>query len=88
MCSLTVYPEKVTDEIREIIRSYIADSGLSQAEVARQIGIPPQNLNRALQERGMIAPVWQKILDHFDLKLVVVKKNQSAERPRQANELG
>ena len=76
-----IYSEEVTDEIREIIRKQIADSGLSQAEVARQIGIPPQNLNRALQERGLIAPVWQRILDHFDLKIVVVKKSQADKEP-------
>lgn len=73
----------MTDEIRAIIRERIAESGLSQAEVARRIGIPPQNLNRALQERGMVAPIWTKILDYFDLKIVVMKKSQSPESTSQ-----
>lgn len=83
MASRRYYPEEMTDEIRAIIRERIAESGLSQAEVARRIGIPPQNLNRALQERGMVAPIWTKILDYFDLKIVVMKKSQSPESTSQ-----
>lgn len=77
------YAEKVTDEIRELIRKHIAESGLSQAEVARRMGVQPQNLNRALQERGIIAPIWQRILDYFDLKVIVVRKSE-AESSRHA----
>lgn len=78
------YADAVTDEIRDIIRKHIAESGLSQAEVARQIGVPAQNLNRALQERGMIAPIWQRILDHFGLKIIVVNKSADAIQPNES----
>lgn len=68
------YPVGVTDEIRDLIRARIAAAGISQAETARQMGLEPQELNRALQGRGKIAPVWQTILDHFNLDLTVKDK--------------
>ncbi|WP_344983785.1 hypothetical protein [Deinococcus rubellus] len=60
----------MNDPIRAKIREKIAQTGVSQAEVARQMGLEPQELNRALQGRGKIAPVWLTILDHFKLELV------------------
>lgn len=68
----------MTDEIRQFIREQIASTGLSQAEAARQMGLTPQELNRALQDRGKIAPVWQTILDHFGLELTVKQKHEPA----------
>lgn len=38
------------------------------------MGLEPQELNRALQGRGRIAPVWIRILDHFNLELTVKVK--------------
>lgn len=70
------YPVGVNDEIRATIRAKIANLGISQAEAARQMGLEPQELNRALQSRGRIAPVWQKILDHFKLDLTVKPKEE------------
>lgn len=81
MSTVKLYPVEVTDEIREIIREHIAESGLSQAEIARQIGVSPQNLNRALKEQGMVAPIWQRILDFFDLKIIVVRKSKGTISP-------
>lgn len=68
------YPVGVNDEIRDSIRARIAAQGISQAEAARQMGLEPQELNRALQGRGKIAPVWQTILDHFKLDLTTKEK--------------
>lgn len=73
------YPVGVNDEIRARIRAEIAKQGVSQAEAARQMGLEPQELNRALQGRGKIAPVWQTILDHFGLELTVREKPGQSE---------
>lgn len=70
------YPVGVNDDIRTIIRTHIAKTGQSQAEVARSMGLEPQELNRALQGRGKIAPVWVTILDHFNLELTVRPKQE------------
>jgi len=67
----TTYPIGVNDAIRAVIRAHIEKTGLSQAEVARQMGLEPQELNRALQSRGKIPLVWVTILHHFKLKLTV-----------------
>lgn len=73
------YPIGVNDEIRATIRAEIAKLGVSQAEAARQMGLEPQELNRALQNRGKIAPVWQTILDKFNLELTVKPKAPDGE---------
>jgi transcriptional regulator with XRE-family HTH domain len=70
----TTYPVRVNDAIRAVIRAHIQKTGLSQAEVARQMGLEPQELNRALQNRGKIPPVWATILNHFKLKLTAEPK--------------
>lgn len=67
----------MNDSIRAIVRAEIAKTGLSQAEVARQMGLEPQELNRALRGRGKIAPVWARILDHFNFDLTVTAKAEN-----------
>ncbi|UQN10336.1 hypothetical protein [Deinococcus sp. QL22] len=67
----------MNDSIRAAIRTEIAKTGQSQAEVARQMGMEPQELSRALQKQGKIPPVWVKILDHFNLDLTVKAKEVS-----------
>ncbi|MBZ9712152.1 hypothetical protein [Deinococcus multiflagellatus] len=64
----------MNEDIRAAIRAKITAMGVSQAEAARQMGLEPQELNRALQSRGKIAPVWQTILDYFNLELTVKGK--------------
>ncbi|WP_291431839.1 helix-turn-helix transcriptional regulator [Deinococcus sp.] len=61
----------MTDEIRHLIRERIRQTGLSQADIARQMGLAPQELSRALRERGKIPPIWETILNHFHLQLTV-----------------
>lgn len=73
------YPVGVNDEIRAAVRARIASLGISQAEAARQMGLEPQELNRALQSRGRIPPVWQKILDHFKLDVTVKPKEEEGQ---------
>ncbi|WP_146202804.1 helix-turn-helix domain-containing protein [Deinococcus irradiatisoli] len=70
-----LYPVGVNDSIRAAVRAEIAKTGQSQAEVARQMGMEPQELSRALQRQGKIPPVWIKILDHFNLDLTVKPKD-------------
>lgn len=70
------YPDAVNDKIRAEVRAHIAKLGVSQAKAARQMGLEPQELNRALQGRGKIAPVWKTILDFFGLELTVRPKER------------
>lgn len=66
----------MNDDVREQIRRDIQTLGISQAEVARRMGMKPQELNRALRERGKLPQVWQTILDFFGYDVALKKKDR------------
>ncbi len=66
----------MNSRIRQLVRFSIQAEGLSQAEFARQIGMTPQELNRALQERGKPPAVWQRILGALNLELTALPKER------------
>lgn len=66
---------KVNDEIRKQVRDAIDQLPISQAEFARQIGIKPQVLNRALLHQGKIPEVWEQMFNGLNLELVLRPKD-------------
>lgn len=62
------------ESIQGAIFGKIRASGLTQSEIARQLGLKPQALGRALRNGGKIPPIWSRVLDYFDLELTVKKK--------------
>lgn len=68
----------VNDDIRRAIRIELAKQNMSQAELAEKMGMSRQYLNRVmLGQIGKIPKTWEKLLDEFDLELVVKSKNNS-----------
>lgn len=62
---------KVNDEIRARVQQAVKELPMSQAAFARQLGVSPKVLNRALRVQGEVPEVWQKILDGLGLELTV-----------------
>jgi ribosome-binding protein aMBF1 (putative translation factor) len=65
---------KVNDEIRRVIREAIDKLPVSQAEFARQIGVKPTVLNRALLHQGKTPEVWEAMFNGLGLELTVKPK--------------
>ena len=63
----------MNSEVREAVKAALGQKGMSQAELARRLGMERGNLNRLLQGKsGQVPEVWQKVLDELGLKLVAV----------------
>ncbi len=66
----------VNDHIRQAIRIELAKRNMKQAELAEKMGMSKQYLNRImLGQIGKIPKTWEKLLDEFDLELVVRQKD-------------
>lgn len=64
---------KVNDDIRRTVRKAIAELPISQAEVARKLGVKPQILNRALLHQGKVPEVWEGLFKLLGYELTLVK---------------
>lgn len=70
----------VNDEVRAALITALNERGISQAELARRIGVPRQNINRAIKgsdPQGKVPPIWERMLKEAGLKLVAVKDSES-----------
>lgn len=71
------YYLEVNDEIRAQFLAQMEAKNISQAELARQLGIPRQHVSRALKgdnPQGKMPPIWVKMLDALGLELTVKPK--------------
>ncbi|MFB9991199.1 helix-turn-helix domain-containing protein [Deinococcus oregonensis] len=76
---MTYYAE-VNEDVRAALLAALKEKGISQAELARRIGVPRQNINRAItgnDPQGKTPPLWERMLEEAGLKLVAIKKNNS-----------
>lgn len=73
---MTYYAE-VNEDVRAALLAALKDKGISQAELARRIGVPRQNISRAItgsDPQGKVSQIWQKMLAEAGLKIVAVKE--------------
>ena len=62
----------MTDDIRADLRAILARRRIKQTDLARELGTSRTYLSNLLNgQRGQLSPVWEKLLDHLDLDLVV-----------------
>lgn len=62
-------------EVREAVKTALERQGLSQAELARKVGMERGNVNRLISGKsGQVPEAWQKILDALELELVAIPK--------------
>jgi transcriptional regulator with XRE-family HTH domain len=67
----------MTSPIRKQIREAMINSQLSQAELARNIGVTKQYLNNYLIGKdGDVPKLWQKVFDELGLELVLKEKEK------------
>lgn len=67
--------KSMTDSIRRSVRIELAKRDYTQADLARQIGMKPQQLSSMMRGKVSKMPAnWQKVLDALDLELVAVPK--------------
>jgi len=70
----------VTDDVRAELRAILARRRIKQTDLARELDTSRTYLSNMLNgQRGQLSPVWQKLLDHLDLDLVLVPKSQRHE---------
>ena len=68
----------VNDHIRQAIRIELAKRNMKQTELAEKMGMSKQYLNRVmLGQIGKIPKTWEKLLEEFDLELVVRSKKDN-----------
>lgn len=66
---------KVNAKIRQQIYDYMKEKGVSQVDIAKQLGITPQSVSQVLRgDRSQIRSPLIAILDVLDLELVVQPK--------------
>lgn len=68
----------VNEDVRAALLAALKEKGISQAEFARRLGVPRQNVNRAIMgndPQGKTPPLWERMLEEADLKLIAVKKD-------------
>ncbi|MGI8747823.1 MAG: helix-turn-helix domain-containing protein [Deinococcus sp.] len=71
--------EGVNVRVREAVRQALESRQLSSKELARELGMEPQNLSRMLTgSSGRVPENWEKILDALDLELVACPRQPSA----------
>ena len=69
----------VNARIREAVRQAIESRQLTPKELARELGMEPQNLSRMLTgNSGRVPENWEKILDALDLELVACPRHPTA----------
>lgn len=62
----------VTDDLRAELRAILARRRIKQTDLAAELGMSRTHLNNLLNgQRGQLTPVWQKLLDHLELELVL-----------------
>jgi len=62
----------MTDDIRADLRAILARRRIKQTDLACELGTSRTYLSNLLNgQRGQLSPVWEKLLDHLDLDLVV-----------------
>ncbi len=53
------------------------ESGISQRQLAKEIGTLPNSISRTLGGRvGTVPGLWPRILDALDLELIVIPKRK------------
>lgn len=69
---------QVTDEIRQLVRHMLAEKGMTQFELARRIGMSPQQLSRLLQgDSGKIPVGWQKVFRELGIELTAKTRSDA-----------
>ena len=69
----------MTAAVREAVRMALEEKGMSQADLARELGMERANVNRLLQgASGKIPDTWQRVLDALGLELVALQPDQLA----------
>lgn len=65
----------MNETVRQAVKNKLESRGLSQADLAKAVGMERPNVTRMLAGRsGQIPDNWQKILDFLDLELVAREK--------------
>lgn len=64
----------VNDDIRGALLDALQREGITQAELAKRLGVPRQNVNRAIRgdtPQGRVPPLWARMLEELKLELTV-----------------
>ena len=65
------------DRIRKALLKAMSEQGVSQADLARRMGVQPQSITKLLSgERGKVPQSVLRALDTLGLELVVREKGQ------------
>lgn len=66
------------DHIRKALLGAMSKQGISQAELARRMGVQPQSITKLLSgDRGKVPQSVLRALDTLGLELVVRQKGQN-----------
>lgn len=59
-------------EVRDAVKAALEEKGMTQAELARRVGMERPNLHRLLSGKsGQVPETWQKIFNELGLRLTV-----------------
>lgn len=67
---------EITDEMRTAVNVELARRNMNQGDLAQQIGVKPQALNRALNRATAGRTLWPEILKALDLTLTLTPEDR------------
>lgn len=77
--------EVVNERIGAAVKDALKRRGMTQAQLARELGMKPSNLSNMLAGHTSAMPArWQDILDRVGLDLTALPKDAPAQPPAQA----
>ena len=75
----------MTDDIRLSVRVHMLKNGISQTQLAEDVGLTRQHVSALLTgHRGRLPDSWQRVLDGLGLEVVVRAKAPPHDGPGQA----
>ena len=68
----------MNEKIRKGVKVALAQNGMTQSQLATEVGLTPQYLSQIMTgQRGDVPEAWQKIFDRLGLELVVREKAEA-----------
>lgn len=75
----------MNEQIKRAVRAELARRGMTQKQLAEQVGVDPRQLSSSMTGRtNRVPPLWAAVLEGLDLELVAIPRRRLA---RLADEL-
>ena len=75
--TLICYTYGMNDQIRAAVKEVLSEKGMTQEQIAMQLGVPRTQINRMLNgDIGKVPESWTALADALGLEVVIQAKQQ------------